>query len=51
VASGSRTAHASDDSLFSRILAAPQLPYVGLGLGALAVLFTAVIAHLRGRSR
>ncbi|HEY0831047.1 MAG TPA: hypothetical protein VGE99_07885 [Candidatus Dormibacteraeota bacterium] len=51
VASGSRPAHASDDSIFSRILAAPQLPYVGLGLGAFAVLFTAVIAHLRGRNR
>jgi hypothetical protein len=51
VASGSRTAHSGDDSIVSRILAAPQLPYVGLGLGALAVLLTAVVSHLRGRNR
>jgi len=51
VASGSRATHAGDDSIFSRILAAPQLPYVGLGLGALAVLLTAAVAHLRSRYR
>jgi hypothetical protein len=51
VASASRTGHSGGDSLLSQILAAPQLPYVGLGLGALAVVMTAVVAHLRGRSR
>jgi len=51
VASGTRTAHSGGDSILSQILAAPQLPYVGLGLGALAVVLTAVVAHLRGRYR
>jgi hypothetical protein len=51
IASGSRTSHSGNDSLLSKILAAPQLPYVGLGLGALAVVMTAVVAHLRGRYR
>ncbi len=51
VASGSRTAHSGGDSILSQILAAPQLPYVGLGIGALAVILTAVVAHLRGRYR
>jgi hypothetical protein len=51
VASGSRAGHAGEDSLLSQILSAPQLPYVGLGLGALAVVMTAVVAHLRGRYR
>jgi len=50
-ASGSRTAHPGGDSIFSQILAAPQLPYVGLGLAALAVVLTAVVAHLRSRYR
>ncbi len=50
-ASGSRTAHPGGDSIFSQILASPQLPYVGLGLAALAVLLTAVVAHLRSRHR
>ena len=50
VASGSRV-HSGDDSIVSQILAAPQLPYVGLGIGALAVILTAVAAHLRGRYR
>jgi len=51
VASGSRPAHSGGDSVISQILAAPQLPYVGLGLGALAVILTAVVAHLRSRYR
>ena len=51
VASGGRTSRSGGDSIFSQILGAPQLPYVGLGLGALAVVLTAVVAHLRGRYR
>jgi len=51
VASGTRTTHPGNESIVSQILGAPQLPYVGLGLGALAVVMTAVLAHLRGRYR
>jgi hypothetical protein len=50
VASGARAA-LGDRSLVDQLLASPQLPYVGLGLGALAVIFTAIAAHLRGRYR
>ena len=50
-ASGVRGAPLADRSLVEQLLASPQLPYIGLGLGALAVLFTAVAAHLRGRYR
>jgi len=51
VPSGARVAHPADTSLLSQILGAPSLPYVGLGLGALAVILTAVVAHLRARPR
>jgi hypothetical protein len=51
VASGARSGHPGATSVVSRILAAPELPYVGLGLGALAVVLTAVVSHLRGRYR
>lgn len=50
-ASGARTSHVDSSPFLSQILASPQLPYVGLGLGALAVVLTAVVAHLRGRYR
>jgi hypothetical protein len=50
-ASGSRTTRPGSDSILSQILGAPQLPYVGLGFGALVVVFIAVVAHLRGRYR
>jgi len=51
VSSGARVAHPADTSLLSQILGAPSLPYLGLGLGALAVILTAVVAHLRARPR
>lgn len=51
VASGSRQAHSGSTSVLQQILDAPQLPYVGLGLGALAVVLTAVVAHMRSRYR
>jgi len=51
VSSGARAAHPADTSLLSQILGAPSLPYLGLGLGALAVILTAVVAHLRARPR
>jgi len=50
-ASGSRAGHTSEDSTLGRLLSSPQLPYIGLGLGALAVVLTAIAAHLRGRYR
>ncbi|HUE68167.1 MAG TPA: hypothetical protein VMP38_08290, partial [Candidatus Acidoferrum sp.] len=51
IASGARAAHPSSISALQQILDAPQLPYVGLGLGALAVVLTAVVAHMRSRYR
>ena len=51
VASGTRTSHPRSPSALQQILDAPQLPYIGLGLGALAVVMTAVVAHARSRSR
>jgi len=50
-ASGARATPLGAGSLVDQLLASPQLPYIGLGLGALAVLFTAIAAHLRGRYR
>ena len=49
--SGARTARSGDSNFLAEIFAAPQLPYIGLGLGALAVILTAVVAHLRARPR
>jgi hypothetical protein len=51
VASGGRSTPSGSASLLSQILGAPELPWVLLGVGALAVLLTAVVAHLRGRQR
>ena len=51
VASGARATALGNRSLVDELLASPQLPYIGLGLGALAVIFTAIAAHLRGRYR
>lgn len=50
-ASGARAGGAPRASLLSRLLSATQLPYIGLGLGALAIVLTAVVAHVRGRNR
>lgn len=47
--SGASPARPPDQSTVSEILSSPQLPYIGLGLGALAVVLTAVVSHLRGR--
>lgn len=51
VESGARATPLGNRSLVDELLASPQLPYIGLGLGALAVIFTAIAAHLRGRYR
>lgn len=48
---GASSARPSDRSSIAQLLSSPQLPYIGLGLGALAVVLTAVVAHLRGRYR
>ena len=50
LASAARLHNASDAGL-TGFLSSPQLPYIGLGLGALAVVLTAIAAHLRGRHR
>lgn len=51
VASGARRAASGGDSSLAALLSNPQLPYIALGLGALAVLLSAAVAHLRGRAR
>jgi photosystem II stability/assembly factor-like uncharacterized protein len=51
VSSAPRIFHGSEASTLAQIFASPQLPYIGLGLGALAVILTAIAAHLRGRYR
>jgi hypothetical protein len=52
VASGSRTSSGSSPSSgLLNILGSSQAPYVALGLGALAIVLLAVVAHLRGRPR
>jgi hypothetical protein len=48
VASGSRAAGSAGSSVFD-VLRLSQVPYIGLGAGALAVVLFAVVAHLRGR--
>jgi photosystem II stability/assembly factor-like uncharacterized protein len=49
--SGSRSSRQADASLLSQIFGSPQLPYIALGVGALAVILTAIVAHLRARTR
>ena len=51
VASGSRHPSAGDASSLVDFFANPQLPYIALGVGALIVVLTAIVAHLRGRAR
>jgi photosystem II stability/assembly factor-like uncharacterized protein len=51
VSSGSRTSHSDSSFSLSAFFASPQLPYISLGIGALIVICTAVVAHLRGRVR
>lgn len=48
VASRARPSGAAESRL-TQLLLAPQVPYIGLGLGAVAVILTAIAAHLRGR--
>lgn len=53
VASGAarRPSGAAGGSSLAQLLSAPQVPYIGLGLGAFALILTAIAAHLRGRRR
>jgi photosystem II stability/assembly factor-like uncharacterized protein len=51
LASGARKPSPPARSLLDQLMGSPELPYIGLGLGALAVVLTAVVAHLRGRQR
>lgn len=51
VVSGASPVRPADSSSISKLLSSPELPYIGLGLGALAVVLTAIVAHLRGRYR
>ena len=48
VASGARPTGAGQSRL-TQLFLAPQVPYIGLGLGAVAVILTAIVAHVRGR--
>lgn len=50
-ASGARTAHTQTTGNLFDFLSASQLPYIGLGLGALAVILTALVSQLRSRRR
>jgi hypothetical protein len=50
-ASGGRTTPPVDISLVEELIRSGQLPYIALGIGALAVVLTAIAAHLRGRHR
>lgn len=51
VASESRGPTPDGDSWLAKTVGSPQLPYIVLGVGALMVLFIAMVAHLRGRVR
>lgn len=50
-ASGARTATPGTGFRLTDLLASSQLPYVALGVGALAVILTAFIASIRARRR
>ena len=49
--SGARTSSDGTGTHLTDVLSASQLPYVGLGVGALAVILTALVAQLRSRRR
>jgi hypothetical protein len=50
-ASAARTATAAAGSTLVDLVGSPQLPFVGLGVAALAILLAAAVAHLRARRR
>jgi hypothetical protein len=50
-ASGVRLTPPTQISLVEELARSGQLPYIALGLGALALILTAIAAHLRGRYR
>lgn len=51
IASGARRTGSGNTSWLQQLLGSAQLPYVGLGLGALAIVLAAVAAHMRSRYR
>lgn len=51
VASGARRAGSGNPSWLQQLLDTGELPYIALGIGALAIVLAATVAHLRGRSR
>jgi photosystem II stability/assembly factor-like uncharacterized protein len=51
LASGSRTSSPGSGFRLTDILTAPQTPYIGLGVAALAVILTAFVAQVRNRRR
>lgn len=50
-ASGARTSGSGRRSGLFDLAGSPQLPYIALGVAALAVILTAVVAHFRARNR
>lgn len=51
VVSASRISTSANSSKLLDVLSSSQMPYIGLGLGALLVILTAVVAHVRARHR
>lgn len=51
VASGSRRAGSGNSSWLQQLLDTGELPYIAIGIGALAIVLAAAVANMRGRSR
>ncbi len=51
VASGARGPGSGNSSWLQQLLDTGELPYIALGVGALAIVLAATVAHMRGRSR
>lgn len=51
VSSGTRSSHPGSESSLLAFLASPEMPFIGLGLGALLIILLAIVSHLRGRAR
>jgi photosystem II stability/assembly factor-like uncharacterized protein len=50
-ASGSRSSGGGSESSIFDILKAPQVPYIGLGFGAVLLILAALVSNARGRRR
>lgn len=51
VSSGTRSSHPGSESSLLAFLSSPEMPFIGLGLGALLIILLAIVSHLRGRAR